>query len=203
MKPVSMSHYDKNRGLCFKNHKIDLTNIEWGMNKQDVIRVLGFKSYRENKNVIGHTVRDGLEFDGNQYDAVMLFTFVNNNLHKTSILLDVVFDDGSGGIYYQIIKEILCTIYGQSSHKKNQGKIITSWTTSCSIINLVLSDEYYTLRKELSIFGIKRRLSADFYDSPSDKLIRIVLEKNLRNGVPAEGTFITPSTFLTRKVPRT
>lgn len=173
-----MSHHDENRGLCFKNHKIDLTNIEWGMNKQDVSRLLGYKSHRENKNVTGYTVRNGLKFDGNRYDAVLLFTFVNNELHKVSILLDVVFDDGSGGICYQTIKEILCKIYGQSIPEKNPGKVLTSWATSCSKINLVISDEYYTLRKELSIFGVKRRLSADFYDSPPDKLIRIVLEKN-------------------------
>lgn len=177
LKPVSMSHHDGNRGLCFKNHKIDLANLEWGMNKQDVTRVLDYKNYRESKNVIGYTVRNGLEFDGNQYDAVLLFSFENNKLHNTSILLDMVFDDGSGGIYYQTIKEILDKMYGQSIQNMIPGKVLTFWTTSCSKINLVMSDEYYTLRKELSIFGVKRRLSADFYDSPPDKLIRIVLEK--------------------------
>ncbi len=175
-----MSHHDNHRGLCFKNHKIDLAKIEWEMNKQDVGRVLDYKKYRENKDVIGYAVRDGLEFDGNQYDAVLLFFFVNDKLYKISILLDVVFDDGSGGICYRTIKEILGKMYGQSIQNELPGKTFNGWTTSCSIINLVMSDEYYTLRKELSIFGVQRRLSADFYDSPADKLIRIILEKNSR-----------------------
>jgi hypothetical protein len=175
-----MSHHDKKRGLCFKNHKIDLAKIEWDMSKQDVSRVLDYKKYRENQDVIGYAMRDGLEFDGNQYDAAMLFFFMNNKLHEISILLDVAFDEGSGGIYYQTIKEILGKMYGQPIQKKIPGKILNCWTASCSKIKLVMSDEYYTLRKELSIFGVKRRLSADFYDSPPDKLIRIILEKNLR-----------------------
>lgn len=174
-----MSQNEKNRGVWFKNHKIDLAKIEWGMNKQDVNRVLDYKGYRENKDVIGYTVREGLEFDGNQYDAVLLCFFERKKLHQISILIDEVFDDGSGCIYYQTIKEILGKVYGQFSQKRIPGKILTCWETSCSKISLVMSDEYYTLRKELSIFGIKRRLSADFYDSPPDKLVRIILEKNL------------------------
>lgn len=174
-----MNHQDNNRSLCFKNHKIDLAKIVWGMKKQDVSRVLDYKNDRESKDVIGYTVQDGLKFDGNQYDADMLFFFTNNELYKISILLDVVFEDGSGGIYYQTIKEILGKMYGRFSQKIIPGKIFTCWTTSCSKINLVMSDEYYTLRKELSIFRVKRRLSADFYDSPPDKLIRIILEVEL------------------------
>lgn len=150
------------------------------MNKEDVKRLVDYKNYRENKDVIGYTVDDGLEFDGDLYDTVLLFFFNSNKLFKISILLDVVFDDGAVGICYQTIKEIFGRIYGPSSQKNYPGKMHTCWATNCSKINLIMSDEYDTLKKELSIFGVRRRLSADFYDSPPDKLIRIILEKNLK-----------------------
>jgi len=170
-----MNLQDKNKGPCFKNHKIDFSKIEWGMKKKDVKRI--YTPNYENNHAAEHYIEDGLEFDGDLFDAEIIFFFENDGLYRVSILLDVAFTEEASDFYHKKIKDVLGKMYGQPTQESNDVNINIFEVTEFSIVNLQVSTEYHLLRIERTLFGFNPRLSADFYDSPPDKLIRIIIEK--------------------------